>query len=334
MNKSFPKVLVLVAVLSVLAGVRYAAGQESQLGVAAAPKYTFAFVPGIATNPFYITMHYGAQQAAKELNVELLWQGPQNWDFAEQTVIVESLLARGVDAMLISPTDPVAMMAPLRRAVQDGVLVITTDTDIDDPDRRIRPLAIASDNHLGGQKAGEALAEAIGGRGEVALMGAMVGVTTNEQRYAGFRDALAGHQDIRIVATEYSEEDQSRAAQQMESVLLAHPNLAGAFAVDTPTAHGAAVGLRNAGKAGEVVLVGFDAQPLEIEDLKNGITTMLVAQAPYAMGYLAVQNAYNYLEGLVGELPPELTTGFYIITQENVDDPETQKWVYQTESPR
>lgn len=335
MKKYLRKVFLLCAVLLLVAGALAAQQDEGQLGVARAqPPYTFAFVPGISTNPFYIAMQYGATQAARELNVELIWQGAQNWDFAQQTVIVESLLARRVDALLISPTDPEAMIPPLRRAAQQNVLVITTDTDINDPNRQIRPLNIASDNYQGGQMAGEALAEAIGGRGDVALMGAMVGVTTNEQRYSGFRDALARFPDIRIVATQYSEEDQARAAQQMQSVLLANPNLAGAFAVDTPTAHGAAVGLRNAGKAGQVVLVGFDAQPLEIEDLRGGITTMLVAQAPYDMGYLAVQNAVQILQGQGGQVPEKITTGFYIITRENVDDPETEKWIYQTEPPR
>ncbi len=333
MRKSIPKWLVLVVLLAVLAGV-YDAAAQAQLGVTTPHKYTFAFVPGIATNPFYIAMQYGATEAARKLGVDLIWQGPQNWDFAEQTVIVDSLLARRVSALLISPTDPTAMIAPLQRAVRAKVLVITTDTDINDPNHQIRVQSIASDNRLGGQKAGEALAQALGGKGEVALMGAMVGVTTNEQRYQGFKEALGKFPDMKIVATEYSGEDQSKAAQQMQSVLLAHPNLAGAFAVDTPTSHGAAVGLRNAGKAGKVVLVGFDAQPLEVEDLRGGITTMLVAQAPYQMGYMAVENAFNYLEGRAQSLQPQITTGYYIITKANVDNPETKQWIYQTEPPK
>jgi ribose transport system substrate-binding protein len=334
MKRSSVRGLAFVLAVLLLTPLVFAKGQMEGESASQPAKYTFAFVPGIATNPFYIAMHYGALEAARELNVELIWQGPQNWDFSEQTVIVESLLARGVDAMLISPCDPEALKAPLRLAANDSVLVITTDTDINDPDLQIRPLRISSDNYLGGKKAGEALAEALGGKGEVALMGAHVGVTTNEQRYAGFRDALSAFPEIKIVATEYSNEDQAKAAEQMESVLLAHPNLAGAFGVDTPTAHGAAIGLRNAGKGGEVVLVGFDAQPLEVEDLENGLISMLVAQAPYAMGYLAVQNAYNYLEGLIGKLPEEIITGFYIITPENVNNAETQKWIYQTEPPK
>jgi ribose transport system substrate-binding protein len=322
--------LVVIALLLVVSLV----SAEGKKEAAPKAKYTFAFAPGIITNPFYIAMWHGALKAAKENNIELIWQGPQEWDFAKQTVIVESMLTRNPAALILSPCDPEAMKAPLQKAVKAGVLVITTDTDINDPDYAIRKQSIASDNYKGGFVAGEALAKAIGGKGEVALMGAMVGVTTNEQRYSGFKDALAKFPDIKIVTTQYSNSDQSKAAEQMQSVLLANPNLAGAFGVDTPTAHGCAVGLRNSGKSGKVVLVGFDSQPLEVEDLKAGLISMLVAQAPYEMGYLGVLNAYKKLTGQVKELEKSITTGFYVITPENVNAPETNKWVYQTEMPK
>jgi ribose transport system substrate-binding protein len=331
--KRHKRLLLLVLALLLAVSLLYAGGKKEGAAPGKA-KYTFAFVPGVLTNPFYIAMWHGALKAAKENNIELLWQGPQEWDFSKQTVIVESLLARKPDALLLSPCDPEAMKAPLQKAVNSGILVITTDTDINDPDYQIRKQSIASDNYKGGVEAGEALAKAINGKGEVALMGAMVGVTTNEQRYSGFKDALSKYPGIKIVTTQYSNSDQAKGAEQMQSVLLAHPNLAGAFGVDTPTAHGCAVGLRNAGKAGKVVLVGFDSQPLEVEDLKAGLISMLVAQAPYEMGYLGVQNAYKLLTGQVKQLEKSITTGFYVITPKNVNAPETEKWVYQTEMPK
>ena len=274
--KSFIRVGVAVLLtISLIGSLAYAEEKKS---------YTIGFVPGIITNPFYISMHYGAKAAADQLGINLIWQGPQNWDFAEQTVVVNALIARGVDALILSPCDPEALKGPLKKAVDEGILVITTDTDINDPEAKIRVTNIASNNYLGGLKAGDALAEAIGNKGEVALMGAMTGVSTNEERYKGFREAIAKHSDIKIVSTQYSGEDQAKAAQQMESVLLAHPNLVGAFAVDTPTAHGCALGIRNAEKTGKVKLVGFDAQPLEVEDLRNGLTSSASRSSPICHG--------------------------------------------------
>lgn len=300
--------------------------------IAQSEGFTIGFVPGISTNPFYIAMQHGASQATNELGVELIWQGAPEWDVAKQTAIVNSLVARQVDALILSPTDAEAMKAPLQQAVAAGIVVITTDTDINDPNAEVRLTNIASDNYQGGVVAGEALAEAIGHKGKVAIMSALQGVTTNEQRMQGFKDAVANYPDIEIVSTQYSNEDQATASQQMQSILIAHPDLAGAFAIDTPTSHGAALG-KQAARASDLILVGFDAQPVEIEDVQQGLTNMLVAQAPYAMGYVGVQLAYDALNGFLKTFPGNFETGFYVINASNVDSAEAQKWVYQTEPP-
>ncbi len=322
------KRLVLVAIVLVAA-----AGLASAGGAKEAKKIVIAFSPGVTTNPFYVAMQYGAVTAAKKYNVELMWQGAQQWDFNQQSVVLQSMLTKKPDALILSPTDPEALKPLLQQAVSQGALVITTDTDINDPNFTIRKQWIGSDNVKGGRMAGEALAKAINGKGDVALMGSLVGVTTNEDRYKGFKDALSKYPDIKIVTTQYSNDDQATAASQMQSVLLSNPNLAGAFGVDTPTAHGDAVAIKNAGMGGKVVLVGFDSQPLEVEDLKAGLITMLVTQGPYQMGYLAVENAYKYLTGQTKELQQRITTDMYVITSQNVNNPETAKWVYQTTLP-
>jgi ribose transport system substrate-binding protein len=223
------------------------------------------------------------------------------------------------------------MIAPLQRAVKAGILIVTVDTDLDST----LPIAnVASDNRAGGEMAGHALAKLIGQKGKVALAGAMRGVSTNEERYTGFREAIKKYPNISLVTTQYSNESQTEATAQMQAVLSAHPDLAGAFAVDTPTTHGAAIGIRNAGKKGKVVLVGFDAQPLEIEDIKQGILSATVAQAPYAMGYVGVQIAVNALRGFVTKWPRQLLTGFLVIDAKNVNLPETSKWIYTSTPPK
>jgi len=300
--------------------------------VAAQKEFTIALVPGIATHPFYFAMYAGAKKAADELGIKLVYQGPSEWDFAKQSVIARSLIARGdIDFLLFVPCDSKANIPDVEEAVKRGIPVITLDTSLDSDDALT---FIASNNFKGGEIAGEALAKAIGYKGEVALMAAMVGETQIELRYEGFRTAIKKYPDIKLVSTQYSQDDQSKATAQMQSVLVAHPNLAGAFGVSTTTAHGAAIGIRNAGKLGKVMLVGFDAQPLEIEDIKTGLMQATVAQAPYAMGYLGVQFAYDYHRGFITEFPREIETGYLVITPENVDDPETAKWIYTTEIPK
>jgi ribose transport system substrate-binding protein len=306
-------------------GVKAIAGEQ---------KNTIALVPGLTTNPFYIAMYHGAKRAADELHVNLIWQGAPEWDVAKQTAVVNSLVAQRVNALVIAPTDVEALKAPLREAVAAGIIVVTVDTDVNDPNAEIRLVSIASDNYTGGHTAGEALAKAVNGKGQVALLAASEGVTTNEQRMKGFKDAIQNYPDMKLVSTQYSNEDQAKASEEMQSVLISFPALAGAFAIDTPTAHGAALALKNAGGK-KVILVGFDAQPAEIEDVTAGNTSMLVAQAPFAMGYMGIQTAYNALQGFLKQVPGgKLITGTFVIDQKNVKADETQKWIYQTELPK
>jgi len=297
-------------------------------------RYTVGFVTALIMNPFYISMRYGAKSAADQCGIQLIWQGPHNWSAGQQTVVIDALVSRGVDALIVAPCDPEALKDPLRKAREAGVTVITVDTDIDDPGARIRVANFATNNYLGGFEAGQALAEAIGHKGEVALMGDIPGVNTFDERNRGFKDAIARFTDIKLIATRNSAISPEKAARQMESLLSAHPHLVGAFAVDGGASHGCAIGIRNAGRTGTFALVGFDALPEQVEDLKQGLTSMLVAQDPFAMGYVSVQLAYDFLQGYIAKAPGNFTTGFYVVTLENLDSPETQRWIYKKEPPQ
>ncbi len=298
---------------------------------AAAKTHTIAVIVGINNNPFYYSLFNGAASAGKEIGVRVTWHGAEQWDVSKQTLVLDGVLARKPDAILISPTDRQAMITPLQRAVKAGIKVVTVDTDIN---AKFVVTNVASDNKRGGEVAGEALAQLIGGKGKVALMGALQGVSTNEERYDGFRSAIKKFPGVQLVTTQYSNESQTQATAQIQAVLTANPDLAGAFAVDTPTTHGAAIGIKNAGKKGKVVLVGFDAQPLEIQDIRDGILSATVAQAPFAMGYVGVQVAVDALNGFVTSWPRRLLTGFYVVTPKNVNAPETSKWIYSTTQPK
>ena len=101
MKKILYVCLMVLLCVSLTASICFAKGEKKS--------YTIGFVPGIIVNPFYISMHYGAKAAADQLGLKLIWQGPQDWDFAKQTVIVDALISRGVDALVLSPCDPEAL---------------------------------------------------------------------------------------------------------------------------------------------------------------------------------------------------------------------------------
>ncbi len=134
--------------------------------------FTVALIPGLTTDAFYITMHRGAAAAAAALGVKLVFQGAPSFNAVEQVPVLDAVIARKPDALLIAPTDKVQLIEPLRAAVSAGIPVITVDTYIGGGVYQTGtgnadfPLSyIASNNTLGGQMAARALAKAIGGKG-------------------------------------------------------------------------------------------------------------------------------------------------------------------------
>jgi len=151
-------------------------------------KLTIALIPGVV-DPFYFTMHRGAKHAADALGVNLLFQVPKQWNVSVQVPILNAIIAKKPDAILIAPTDKIQLIAPLQAAVEQGILVITVDTFIDDgmyqdgSGRGDFPLSyIASDNVLGGRMAARALAKSLNNKGQVYVSNTIPGISTTDQR--------------------------------------------------------------------------------------------------------------------------------------------------------
>ena len=134
--------------------------------------------------------------------------------------------------------------------------------------------------------------------------------------------------DIEVAGEEWSNDITEVATQQTAAVLEREPDLAGVFGVNVFSAMGAGTAIINAGLGGAVEVVAYDATQFAIEQLRAGTVSLVLAQKPYDMGYLAVQFAVADYRG-VTSLPKRVTTGFAIITADNVDDPEVARFIYQ-----
>ncbi|HEX7070701.1 MAG TPA: substrate-binding domain-containing protein, partial [Rhodothermales bacterium] len=167
-------------------------------------------------------------------------------------------------------------------------------------------------------EAADLIAEALGGSGTVALIPYIAGASTSNERERGFKGQLARHEGLRLVATQYSESDYEKAMSVTEDILTANPNLDAIFAANEPSVLGAAQALRSRGVEGDVVLVGFDASPRQVEGIRDGSIYALVVQNPYRMGYEGVMQAYAALQG--EEVPERIDSGSMIVTRDNVDD--------------
>lgn len=291
-------------------------------------------VPGLTTDAFYITMNKGAQAAAEALGITVNFQGAEEFDPVLQTPVLDAVIARGPDAILIAPTDTTQMIEPLRRANEAGIAVMTVDTFIDDGRYQDGagdgdfPLAyIASDNVAGGRMAARFMADAIGGSGKVYVSNVRPGISTTDQREEGFKAEMAENfPDVEILDTQYNENDASLAASQFQAVLARNPDVAGVFGANLFSALGAGNGVEGAGKSGDVTVIAFDAPQSIVDNISSGLVDAAIAQHPAEIGYFGVMAAYAALTGQ--SVPVTIGTGFTVINADNVDDPDIAKFIY------
>jgi ribose transport system substrate-binding protein len=288
-------------------------------------KPRIAYVAGITTDAFYISMKFGAEEVANKLGIELIWTGAPEWDYVKQTPIFESLIAEKVDAIIIAPNDAKAMVAPLKKAMDAGIPVFTVDTNVTDESAYVAN--VTSDNKEGGKLAADTIAKLIGNKGKVMVMNTKPGITTTDDRQNGFLDAIKAYPDIKVVATEYCDDQATIAAKKTQDVLLAHPDLAAVFATNVVTGAGVGQGLKV--KKADVKIVSYDAGPEQVKGLKNGDMQAIISQKPLEEARVALQMAYDYLNGKK-DVKKSTVLANVSVTPENVDTPEVQQWLYRT----
>jgi len=294
---------------------------------------TIALIPGLTTDAFYITMHKGADAAAKAVGCDLLFQGGPEFNPTVQVPVLQAVIARKPDAILIAPTDKQQLIAPLQQAKDAGIPVITVDTFIDDGKYQDGdgpgdfPLSyVATDNVLGGFLGGAALAHAIGGRGKVYVANVKPGISTTDQREEGFKLAMRGFPNISVLDTQFNDDDANKAAAEVQAVFARNPDLAGVFGANLFSAIGSADGVKALGKTGTIRVVAFDAPTRIVDDLKSGLIDFAVAQHPAEIGYYGVMTAYAVINHM--SVPPHIGTGITVMDKTNIDDPDIKKFVY------
>lgn len=307
---------------------------------AAAPaggkKPVLALIQGVKGDAFYITMEKGAQAKADELGAQLIVDGPPEFNAVQQTPIVDAMIARKVDVIIIAATDKQAMIQPLQRANDAGIKVISVDTFIGDGDYTKGPVTfplsyIGSDNTAGGKIACDALIKSLGGKGKIYVQNVKPGISTTDQREQGCKDSInASNGAVTLVGVDYNDDSSAKAAEQTAAVLQRTPDLGAVFGTNLFSARGAAQAIKNANLQGTVKVANFDAPEDAIADLRAGTNDMVIAQEPALMGSTAVQYAIDALNGNMSGIQKRVATGYVVITRDNVDTPEAQAAIYKS----
>ncbi len=250
-------------VLAMAGAIALSAGSASAQD---SKKFTIALIPGLTTDAFYITMRKGAEAAAKAVGAELVFQGAPDFNPVTQVPVLDAVIAKKPDAILIAPTDKTQLVQPLKKAADAGIPVITVDTFIGTGQYQTGagdadfPISyVASDNVLGGAMAARALATAIGEKGKVYVSNVKPGISTTDQREQGFKDEMAKYPGITVLETQFNDNDANKAASQLQAVYARNSDLAGVFGANLFSALGAANGVQQAGQTGNVKVVAFDA---------------------------------------------------------------------------
>ena len=277
-------------------------------------------VPKGASHLFWLTIHAGMLKAASEADLEILWQAPQiEVDSSRQIAIVENLISRRVDGLLLAPVDQEALVLPVERAAAAGIPVAIFDSAIN-TDQIIS--FVATDNYEAGMTAGRRAGEVLGGQGKIGIIAFMPGSASTMQREDGFQEALKAFPGIEVVGLLYNMSDRAQAMADAENLMTAHPDLAALFASNESSTDGAVRAVKQRGAENPIKLFGFDSSEEILAELRAGTIDSTVVQDPFRMGYECMKAMSDHLAG--GEPQAKVDSGSYLVTRENIDDPAIQ----------
>jgi ribose transport system substrate-binding protein len=319
--------MLLVVITFLLPACRGTSG--SGTAGSASTKLTVAVIPKATSHEYWKGVHAGALAAGKELNVDILWQGPAREDDREEQIkVVDTIRSRGVSGIVLAPLDNKALRTPVTNAVRAGIPVVVIDSQLDSQDYRS---IVETDNYEGGKAAGATMTKLLDGKGPVLMLRMQEGSASTTQREQGFLDALATAPGIKVVSSnQYGGVTVESAFKASENLLMAlraaQGGVAGVFCPNESTTFGMLRALQNSNLAGKLRFVGFDGNERLLQAMRDNQIDALVVQDPFGMGYTGVKTLITAIKG--GQVEKKINTGATVVTRENMDQPELQRRLY------
>jgi ribose transport system substrate-binding protein len=281
-----------------------------------------AVIPKGTTHEFWKSVHAGAQEAARELKMNIIWKGPLKEDDREQQIaLVEDFISSGVSGIALAPLDDTALRAPVAAARKAGIPVVIFDSNLKSDDF---VSFVATDNYRGGKMAAEKMVQLLSEKGRVIVLRYQEGSDSTNQREQGFLESIKKHPQIQVVsANQFGGPTTETSYRASENLLApckdAQGNLTidGIFCPNESTTFGMLRALQDGGLAGKVKFIGFDTSAKLESALRQGQINGLILQNPRRMGYLAVKTITDHLRG--GKVPARIDTGATLVTPENAD---------------
>jgi ribose transport system substrate-binding protein len=311
------KVAVLFSVLMVvvlLAGcvAPTAAPAPSQPAATTAPAAAAAakpYIPVISKgfqHQFWQAVKLGSENAAKEFNVDITFEGPgSESEVDKQIEMLQTALDKNPAAICFAALDSKAAIPLLEKAKAANIPVVAFDSGVDSD---IPVSTATTDNVAAAAAAADKMAELIGGKGEVV-------------------DQIAAkYPDIKVVNVDYGAGDPLKSTEIVKAVIQANPNLKGYFGANEGSMKGVMNGVKETGKEGKIVMIGYDAGKQLKDEIRSGVVAGAISQDPVGIGYKCVEAAVKALKGET--LPKIIDTGYKWYDKTNIDAPEMQPLLY------
>jgi rhamnose transport system permease protein len=297
------------------------------------PSFTLAMMPKSKGNSYFIACRKGAEEAARELGVQLIWDGPTSPDPAKQSEIIDTWITRGVDVIAVAVENRAGISSVLRKARDRGIKVITWDADAE-PDARDFFVNQATPEGIG-QTLMDNAARVLGGKGEFAIITASLtaGNMIEWQKCIEAR-RKEKYPEIKMADLRPCDDKKEKAFEEATTILNAHPNVKLIMAICSPAVPGAAEAVKQAGR-NDVKVIGLSLPNDNKRYVKDGITDCVILWNTMDLGYLTVYAAHALNEGTLkpgdrtfqaGRLKPVEIQGDnillgqpFLFTKENID---------------
>lgn len=278
----------------------------------------------LSTLEFWDDCYAGFQSAAEIWGAQTEYTGAPGVDAAAQITVLEQVMATNPAGIAITVCDATALDDTINKALAQGIEVVCFDAASEGSNRYS---VLQTGNESAGESLANVAAAELGEQGECAIMFS-VGSPTHEARAAGIRNGIAKYGGMSSFDVNYDGE-QTDAASQAASAIQANPSLKAIFVTNANGALGAAAAVREAGKTGEILVIGFDTDGGMYEAIDSGEVFATARQGCYNMGFWSFQflfmtknNLVNPIEGWreanMSPLPPHVDTGVDIVTKDNL----------------
>jgi rhamnose transport system substrate-binding protein len=258
-----------------------------------------AMMPKSKGDPYFISCRAGAEEAAKELGVDLIWDGPTGLDAAKQNEVVEGWITRGVDAIAVSVENSAGISTVLRKARERGIKVVTWDADAAE-DARDYFINQATPEGIGYTLVDEG-ARLMGGKGEFAIITGPLSAANQNSWMEFMRKRVAEkYPELKLAAMRPSDDDRDKAFAETQTILKVYPNVKLIIAISAPAVPGSAEAVQQAGRK-DVSVIGLSLPNLCKRYVHDGVVQAVVLWNTKNLGYLTVYTAALLVEGRTGK---------------------------------